>query len=152
VVDASVALKWVLRERDSSQALALLASRETLLVPDFWLNEAVNVLWLQVHRHVWTSDEARHGLMLLRDAVPPTQTADMGLHPVALGIALAIDHSPYDCLYAAFAIAMGAGRMVTADVPFMTAHRQHPDPRLARLPVSVGEWAAMAGQPLPGTA
>ncbi len=50
VVDASVGLKWVLPERDSHMAQALAVSDETLLVPDFWLGEATNVLWLQVRR------------------------------------------------------------------------------------------------------
>ena len=31
-------------------AQALAVSDETLLVPDFWLGEATNVLWLQVRR------------------------------------------------------------------------------------------------------
>lgn len=42
VVDASVALKWVLP--DSATALELLCSDEDLLLPDFWLNEAANVV------------------------------------------------------------------------------------------------------------
>jgi predicted nucleic acid-binding protein len=50
VVDASVGLKWVLDEPDSDLAKALAVGDETLLVPDFWLNEACNVLWLQVRR------------------------------------------------------------------------------------------------------
>lgn len=44
VVDASVGLKWVLDEPDSPAAKRLSRSGETLLVPDFWLNEACNVL------------------------------------------------------------------------------------------------------------
>ena len=105
VVDASVGLKWALREPDSRLAEALLLSAEELLVPDFWLNEATNILWVQVHRKgtpqrpSWTPAEARNGLDLLQAAVKPTPTAELGLHSVALDIALAVDHSPYDCLY-----------------------------------------------------
>jgi predicted nucleic acid-binding protein len=144
-VDASVALKWVLEEPGSPQALALLASDEHLLLPDFWLNEATNVLWVQVLKGRWRPDEARRGLALLQGAVPPTDTADFGLHTVALDIALAVNHSPYDCLYAAFAIAMGADRLVMADGPFLKAIRRHADPTLSRLPLALGEWAAGAG-------
>ncbi len=39
VVDASVALKWVLDEPDSHLA----QGEEELLAPDFWLNEATSV-------------------------------------------------------------------------------------------------------------
>lgn len=72
VVDASVALKWVLQEPDSDLAEALARTDETLLVPDFWLAEATNVLWLQVRRRLLTPDEAREGLALLRAQVEPT--------------------------------------------------------------------------------
>ena len=59
VVDASVALKWILDEPDSHLAQALAEGEEQILVPDFWLNEATNVCWLQVRKRVWTPDEAR---------------------------------------------------------------------------------------------
>ena len=77
VVDASVGLKWVLQEADSHLAHALVVSDEVLLVPDFWLNEACNVLWLQVRRGVLTSEEAREGLDLLRTQIEPTPTAEL---------------------------------------------------------------------------
>ena len=153
VVDASVGLKWALREPDSRLAEALLLSAEELLVPDFWLNEATNILWLQVHRKgtpqrpSWTPAEARNGLDLLQTAIKPTGTTDMGLHSIALDIALAVDHSPYDCLYAAFAIAMGANHVVVADGPLVTAMRRHPDPRVASLPLPLDHWARSAGVP-----
>src|SRR3977135_3343615 len=44
VVDASVGLNWILEEPDSNAARALPRSNETLRVPDFWLNEACNIL------------------------------------------------------------------------------------------------------------
>jgi predicted nucleic acid-binding protein len=50
VVDASVALKWVLQEPDNLLAEALLSSAEELFVPELWLHQAANVLWVQVHR------------------------------------------------------------------------------------------------------
>jgi len=94
VVDASVGLKWVLQEPDSLRAERPARSDVTLLVPDFWLNEACNVLWLRVRRKLFTPDEARDALALLRDQVEPTPTADLGLHDIALDIGLAINHSP----------------------------------------------------------
>jgi len=62
VVDASVGLKWVLNEPDSDLAEALVRAEPDLLVPDFWLNDATNVLWLQVRRKLFTPTEAREGL------------------------------------------------------------------------------------------
>lgn len=141
VVDASVGLKWVLQEPDSPQAERLARSDVELLVPDFWLNEACNVLWLRVRRKLFTPDEARDALALLRDQVDPTPTAGLGLHDIALDIGLAINHSPYDTLYVAFALAMGADKVVVADGPFVTAMRAHPDPALANILLPLAAWA-----------
>ena len=91
VVDAWVGLKWILQEHDSHLAEALIRSEPDLLVPDFWLNEATNVLWLQVHRKLFTPDEAREGLALLRAQVEPTPTAHMRLHDLALDIGISGD-------------------------------------------------------------
>jgi predicted nucleic acid-binding protein len=145
VVDASVALKWVLPEPDSYLAQAVAEADEELLISDFWLNEACNVCWLQVRKGKWASGEAREALALLRAQVPPTPTGDLDLHDVALEIGLAIDHSTYDTLYVAFAIAMGARGLVAADGGFVRDMRRHPDPALASLLVPLGVWGRERG-------
>jgi predicted nucleic acid-binding protein len=145
VVDASVALKWVLQEPDSHLAEALLRFEEDLLVPDFWLGEATNVLWLQVRRKLLLPDEAREGLGLLRTQIRPTPTADMDLHEVALEIGLAVNHSTYDTLYLAFAIAMGAKGVVVSDGPFVRDMQIHPDPDLAAMLIPLDTWARSKG-------
>jgi predicted nucleic acid-binding protein len=145
VVDASVGLKWVLQEPDSHLAEALVRSEPDLLVPDFWLNEATNVLWLQVRRKLFTPDEAQEGLALLRAQVEPTPTAHMRLHDLALDISIAIDHSTYDTLYLAFALAMGADAVVVADGPFLRSIRTHPDPSLSAMVLSLDAWARSQG-------
>jgi predicted nucleic acid-binding protein len=137
-----VGLKWVLQEADSPLAERLARSDVDLLVPDFWLNEACNVLWLQVRRKLFTPNEAREALALLRAQVEPTPTADLGLHDIALEIGLAVNHSTYDTLYVAFALAMGAEKVVVADGPFVTAMQRHPDPTLARILLSLTAWAS----------
>jgi predicted nucleic acid-binding protein len=145
VIDASVALKWVLPERDSNLAEALIKADEELLMPDFWLNEACNICWLQVRKGKWTSDEAREALALLRAQVPPTPTGELDLHEVALDIGLAIDHSTYDTLYVAFTIAVGARGLVAADSAFVRDMQRHPDPALASLLVPLGVWGRERG-------
>ncbi len=142
VVDASVALKWVLDEPDSDLASALTEGEEEILLPDFWLNEATNICWLQVRKRKWSADEAREGLALLRALVPPTPTADIGLHDVALDIGIAVSHSTYDTLYLAFAIAMGARGVVVADGPFVRAMARHADPALAGMLIPLQVWGA----------
>src|SRR6516164_2373114 len=122
-------------------AQALVRIEPDLLVPDFWLNEATHILWLQVRRKLFTPDEAREGLALLRAQVEPTSTAHMRLHDLALDISIAIDHSTHDTLYLAFAVAMGANGVVAADGPFLRSIRTHPDPSLSAMVLSLGAWA-----------
>jgi predicted nucleic acid-binding protein len=51
VVDANVAIKWILPEIYSWEALGLLQNEENqLLVPDFFFSECGNILWKRVRR------------------------------------------------------------------------------------------------------
>lgn len=145
VADASVALKWVLQEPDSHLAEALLRTEVDLLVPDFWLGEATNVLWLQVRRRLLSPDEARDGLALLRDLVEPTPTVDLALHAVALEIGMMVNHSPYDTMYLAFAVATGASGVVVSDRPFVRDMQSHPDRALAAMVIPLDAWARSRG-------
>ncbi len=145
VVDASVWLKWTLKEPDSVLAETLVRTEPDLLVPDFWLNEATNVLWLHVRRKLLTPQEAREGLALLRAQVEPTPTAGMGLHEMALEIGITVNHSTYDTLYLAFAIATGASAVVVADGPFVRSIKTHPDPTLAAMVLPLDVWARSRG-------
>lgn len=145
VVDVSVALKWVLEEPDSHLAQALAEGEEEVLVPDFWLNEAANVCWLLVRKGKWSADEAREGLALLHALVPPTATGELDLHDVALDIGLTIDHSTYDTLYVAFAVAMGARGIVVADAPFVRDMARHPDKTLATMLIPLDVWGQGRG-------
>jgi predicted nucleic acid-binding protein len=135
----------VLQESDSHFAEALLRIEPDLLIPDFWLGEATNVLWLQVRRKLLTPGEAREGLALLRAQIPPTPTADMDLHDVALEIGMTVNHSTYDTLYLAFAVATGAAGVVVSDGPFVRDMRTHPDPALAAMLVPLDAWARSKG-------
>lgn len=145
VVDASVGLKWVLAEPDSHLAQALLDREPDLLLPDFWLHEATNVLCLQVRKGILTPAEAREALTLLRAVVPVTPTADMALHDVALDIGIAANHPTYDTFYLAFAIATGATAVIAADHGFVRSIRVHSDPALARMVLPLGDWARSRG-------
>ncbi len=145
VIDASVALKWVLAEPDSAKAEALLRLGDTLLLPDFWLAEATNVLWLRVRRGLLTEEEARKGLGFFRSLAQPVATLDLGLHESALELGFAVSHSPYDSLYVAFAIAIGADCVIAADAPFVRTMRSHPEPMLSRMVIDLDEWAQSRG-------
>jgi predicted nucleic acid-binding protein len=145
VVDASVGLKWVLDEPDSHLAQALLNREADILMPDFWLHEATNVLWLQVRKGIFSPVEAAEALSLLRAVVSVTPTHHMALHDVALDIGIATNHSTYDTFYLAFAVATGASAVVAADGAFARAIHGHPDPSIAGMVLSLGEWARSRG-------
>jgi predicted nucleic acid-binding protein len=142
VVDASVGLKWVLKEADSHLAEALLRHETDLRMPDFWLHEATNVLWLQVRRHRLAPEEAREALTLLRHLIEPTPTSALDLHEAALDIGIAANHSTYDTMYLAFTIAIGARGLVVADAPFVRDMKTRPD--FAALIIPLDEWGRSA--------
>lgn len=136
VVDASVALKWVLVEPDTPLAQAVLF--HPLVAPDWWRIEVANGLWKAMERGQIDLDEAREGLARFADA--PVETEDaVGLLDEALILAERLQHAVYDCLYLALAIRRGT-TMVTADGKFMKALRHEPE--LARSVVMLADFTA----------
>lgn len=120
VVDASVALKWVLDEPNAQAADALLD--ETLIAPSLWLVEAANALWRRSLRGEITQAGARDRLAALLDA-PVTSLAIEGDLPTALDMAGELRHPVYDCLYLAAALRHDT-QVVTADARFLGAAAQ----------------------------
>ena len=114
VIDASIAIKWVVPEPDTDEALAL---RQTpLYAPDLLIAECVNVLWRKARRRELLPAEALLAVRLI-------ERADIQLRPMrpliepAARLALALDHPAYDCFYLALARTMGC-EFVTADRDF----------------------------------
>lgn len=117
VVDASVALKWVVEENGSDKAAAL--SNESLFAPSIWMVEAGNALWRLARRGEISQAEARDRLSRLRRA-PVTIFGIEADTDAALELSLQIDHPIYDCLYLALAIRVGVP-LITADQKFHAA-------------------------------
>lgn len=114
VVDASVAVKWYFRERDSDAALRLLAAQNLdLLGPDILIPEVANAL-LRREREgsldAITTDEALHDLS--RAVSTPMRSAD--LLATAIGVSRRLLHPLPDCTYLALADVTKA-QLVTAD-------------------------------------
>jgi len=115
VVDASVALKWVIDEHGTGEALALL-ERAALSAPDFLLAECANALWKKVRRSEFTREEALVAARILQiSEVELFSTRP--LLEAATRIAIELNHPAYDCTYVALALANGI-RFVTADERF----------------------------------
>ena len=117
VIDASVALKWVVSEADSDAADAILD--QDLMAPVLWLAEAANVLWRKARTREITAEEANARLSELRKA----PVASLSMEPYlerALELAVEIGHPVYDCIYLALALHHRT-HLVTADRRFAAA-------------------------------
>jgi predicted nucleic acid-binding protein len=118
VLDASVAAKCVLVEDHTDVAQHIARSRR-LLTPDLLWAELGSALWARQRRRQILPQEARLMLRQLR-ALRITSYPLSPLLPAALDVAIALDHSLYDCVYVALAVAQGCP-VVTADRRFHRA-------------------------------
>ena len=115
VVDACVAVKWVVEEAGSDTARSLSPTR--LEAPDLLLIECANILWKKVRLGDLSPRDAAVRLDVLMVA-PVKLTAGGELLKSALELALELQHPVYDCMYVALAL--------RRDIPLVTA-----DERLA---------------------
>jgi predicted nucleic acid-binding protein len=117
VVDASIAIKWLVAEPGHELAAALLLNFPATSAPDFVLVEVGNVLWKKVRRAEMSIDQAEQALPSLPrffDVLFPARRF-VGR---ALQISLELDHPIYDCLYLACAEENSA-KLATVDARLM---------------------------------
>src|SRR5688500_3887506 len=100
VVDASVAVKWVVAESETADALAFLQRERPkgLVAPDLLVAEVSNVIWKKARRGEidWLQAiEAARRIGLTMTRFLPSRL----LNRRATEIAIEIDHPVYDCLY-----------------------------------------------------
>ena len=116
VVDANVALKWFVPQTDRLAALNVQSYAGPLIAPSIIFPEVANGLWRHVRSGDISSVRANGAISALEksfvEIVPDSQ-----LTSPALTIAIALDHSPYDCIYLALAERENA-KLVTADQAF----------------------------------
>jgi predicted nucleic acid-binding protein len=111
VIDASIAVKWVVQESGSEEARSL--QRHRLYAPDILVAECANILWKKVRLRQVTPRHARLAAELM-------ERADIELMPMrgiltsAMELAIELDHPAYDCMYLALANTLACD-FVTAD-------------------------------------
>ncbi|MFN3546236.1 MAG: type II toxin-antitoxin system VapC family toxin [Mesorhizobium sp.] len=113
VVDASVAVKWIIAEERGDAADTLLAVDQTRFAPDLMLVELANVLRSKLSKGQVSLPQARAGLQFVASAMT-SLVPDRELVGRALDIAAELEHPVYDCMYIACAEREGT-KLVTAD-------------------------------------
>jgi len=113
VIDASVAVKFLVREVKTEEARALLAIPDPLIAPDWLLIEAASTFWKKVKRSELLAIHAERHLTDLPKFFERLHPA-RELVETALAWSLRLHHPVYDCLYVALALRENA-RLVTAD-------------------------------------
>lgn len=121
VVDASVAVKWVVDEEGSTTAASL--ARHRLLAPDLLMVECANALWAKQRRGELDDSEVVERVQALR-AVPVDLVPQQELLEEAVALALKLEHPVYDCLYLALAVEQDTA-LITADRLFVATVRRH---------------------------
>ena len=119
VVDASVAVKWLVVEEDADVARELATSDQDLHAPRLLASEIANALW----RKAQSGEIERRAADVLMASVPDLPVrwgVDELVAGDAMRLALALDHPVYDCVYLALAHRIGA-TVVTADRRFAAA-------------------------------
>jgi predicted nucleic acid-binding protein len=113
VVDASVAIKWVVSEIYSEAAARLLGEDMELWVPDLIWSELGSIVWKKWRRGELEEELAPVLLQTLR-RIPFQVESSKELQEGAWQVARDFDRSFYDSLYLALAVRKGCP-MVTAD-------------------------------------
>lgn len=135
VIDASVAIKWVVEEEGTEEALSL--RTHDLIAPDLLVAETANILWKKARLGELTPKEAEMAARLLA-------RADIELAPMrplwadAVHHAAALDHPAYDCVYLALALTSGV-QFVSADSRFLKRVAERGDAVAQAAVVSLGD-------------
>jgi len=130
VVDASVAMKWIVAEEDSGKAELLQGS--DMVAPALLRIEAGNLLRTLTAKGEISLDRAIDLFLFLQTAPVTIIDADEFLERRALELAQSLQHPIYDCFYLALAERMDR-TLITADRRFIEAlsTTEHADRTLA---------------------
>jgi predicted nucleic acid-binding protein len=126
IVDASVAVKWVVLEDQREAALDLLLTNQ-VIAPDIILAEVRNALLTRVRRRVNSGQEAKQAEAEFAGSSLTIEPSHELLSD-AFALALALAHPIYDCLYLTLARRRGLN-LVTADQRMAETARRVPDLR-----------------------
>ncbi len=145
VIDASVAIKWVVSEIHSDIAISL--RNHKLAAPELLGPECANILWKKVRLGYITEEDASiaaTGLERMTVALHSTRP----LIRQATALSVALGHPAYDCFYLSLALTLGC-QFVTADER-LAGHLDRPDAKGWRQQVLSLRDMALSPTPPPG--
>ena len=125
VVDASVAVKWLVTEAFSDEAARLLDEDLTLAAPELLFAEATNALWAMCRRGDIGRTDFAQAVEVLKSAPLAVPASMRQLAPAAARLAGDLDRPAYDCYYLALAV-QEQYTVVTADRRFFDTVHGHP--------------------------
>ena len=125
VVDASVAVKWLVAEEWSDESSRLLETGATLIAPELLFAEVSNALWAMHRRGDITVDDLADATDALKSAPVAIPVPMRRLAAAATRLAADLGHPAYDCFYLALAV-QEQYPVVTADTRFHDKVREHP--------------------------
>lgn len=129
VVDASVAVKWLIPEADEDAAERILEEERSLVGPAFLRVEVAAAIARKARFGEIAEELAESAVaawMAILGGSEVTLIPEDHDLPRALALALELDHPLQDCVYLALAERLEAP-LVTADEKFAAkAHRRHP--------------------------
>ncbi|APO72151.1 PilT domain-containing protein (plasmid) [Rhizobium gallicum] len=134
IVDASIAIKWVVEEKGTHAAVDL-RSRFRFAAPELLIPECANILWKKTQRGELMRDEAVLAARLL-DRSGIAFLSMTGLLERATRLAIELSHPAYDCAYLAAAAQTGS-RFVTADERLLRVIAEHASNEIANSCVSL---------------
>ena len=115
VVDANVAVKWVIEQPHVEQARSIVERGVDLLVPGMFVAEVTSTLWQYARAQHIDKDQASSGIASILRLISHVER-DVHLADDALAMGLELNYAPYDCFYLVLAMRRGA--------PFVTADRR----------------------------
>jgi predicted nucleic acid-binding protein len=135
VVDANVAVKWIIKQRLRHRALAVLRRSDVLVAPSLFVSEVTSAIWQYVRAGQIGGEQARQGLSAALDQITLLEE-DAELAESALAVALELGYAPYAWFYLVAAIRRDA-LLVTADKRLV--NRLASTPYKSRV-VNLSEW------------
>jgi len=123
VIDASVVVKWLVKEEYSAEALQLLYGEATLIAPELIFAETANALWKMQRRRELDVERMEKAVNTLRFSPVYFPVSMQELSTSASRIAAELDHAVYYCYYLALAVRSKCV-LITADKRLLNKVRE----------------------------